>query len=227
MKTIAALIVVVVWAAAPLHAHHGKDFLLVESYGLPHPKDLYVVTAEQLLLRNSETAFRDEPSLLLGITDRFAAEVHVHVEKEPGEQTNVEAIAPAAHFRLLDSNRLHVGLSAEYEIARHDAPDVLDMRVILGRELGRGAAVVNLGVEHSDERTAGVYAIGYRRDLESPLSWGVEGHGVLRHGQEHQLLVGLYQQISERVTFKAGIGAARGDGRTSALIRTGIVWRPK
>jgi hypothetical protein len=71
------------FVALPLSAHHGKDFLLVESYELPHPGAIYAVSAEEFLFDRSALTFHDEPSLLFGMTDRIAAEVHAHVAKEP------------------------------------------------------------------------------------------------------------------------------------------------
>lgn len=102
MRRITLILVVLVFVAAPLLAHHGKDFLLVESYELPHTKALYAVSAEEAIFGRGTVTFRDEPSLLLGLTGRVAAEVHVHIEKEPGRSARLAAIAPAVHARGKD-----------------------------------------------------------------------------------------------------------------------------
>jgi hypothetical protein len=212
--------------AAPAFAHHGKDFLLVESYELPHPKALYAVSAEELMFGRGAAAFRDEPSLLFGLTDRVAAEVHAHLEKSPGENLNLEAIAPAIHIRLLDSSAFHVGLSAEYEIARPGNGNAAALRLIFGRSIGEGAIVGNIGLDRAEgERTRAFYAIGYRPDMEGTTSWGIEAQGALRHGEQHEAIVAGYHQISERLTLKGGAGVAVGAGKPLALIRTGVVWR--
>jgi hypothetical protein len=211
--------------AAPAFAHHGKDFLLVESYELPHPKALYAVSAEELMF-GREAAFRDEPSLLFGLTDRVAAEVHAHLEKSPGENLNVEAIAPAIHIRLLDSRGFHVGLSAEYEIALQGNGNAAALRLIIGRSVREGAVVGNIGLDRAEgEGTRAIYAIGYRPDMEGTTSWGIEAQGALRHGEQHEAIVAGYHQISERLTLKGGAGIAFGAGKPLALIRTGVVWR--
>jgi hypothetical protein len=212
--------------ATPLFAHHGKDFLLVESYELPHPRTLYAVSAEELLFGRSSLTFRDEPSLLFGLSDRVAAEIHAHIEKEPRRSADVAAIAPAVHLRLIDSDAMHAGLSAEYEIGRHGIGNAAAVRLILGRSFGESAVVGNIGVERAHgESTRAIYAIGYRPDLEARQSWGIEAQGALRHGEQHEAIVAGYLQISDRLNVKAGVGAALGTGKPLALIRTGVVWR--
>ena len=226
MRRITLILVVLVFVAAPLFAHHGKDFLLVESYELPHPKTLYAVSAEEVLFGRGTVTFRDEPSLLFGLTDRVAAEVHVHIEKEPGRSAGLSAIAPAVHVSLVDSDVLHAGLSAEYEIGRHGNGNAAAVRLILGRSIGEGAFVGNIGLERAHgSSTRAIYAVGYRPDMEARQSWGIEAQGALRHGEQQEAIVAGYGQIGDRLTFKAGVGAVLGTGRPLALIRTGFVWR--
>jgi hypothetical protein len=211
--------------ATPVLAHHGKDFLLVESYELPHPMTVYAVTSEELMFGRGSATFHDEPSLLFGVTDRFAAEMHAHVEKAAGESVNIEAIAPAVHLRLFDGGGVHAGLSAEYEFGRNGTGNAAEVRLILARSLGDGAVVGNIGIAHDDEGSVAIYAVGYRPDIEAESTWGIEAQGALRRGEQHQAIVAAYRQINDRLTVKAGIGAAFGAGKPLALIRTGIVWR--
>src|SRR5579859_3346041 len=86
--------------AASAFAHHGKDFLIVESNELPHPATAFLVTSEQFVFSDSHVTLRDEPSLLVGLNGRAAMEVHAHLVKEPNASATVEAIAPAVHVRL-------------------------------------------------------------------------------------------------------------------------------
>jgi hypothetical protein len=225
MKRVTRLALFLGFVAMPLFAHHGKDFLLVESYELPHPKALYAVTAEEFLLDRSALTFRDEPSLLFGVSDRVAAEIHAHIEKEPDSGATLAAIAPAIHVQLLDSGAVHAGLSVEYEIGRHGSGNAAVARFIVGNSIGEGAIVANIGVEHAHAGTRAIYAVGYRPDMEAARTWGIEAEGVLRSGEQHEVIVAGYGQISDRLTVKAGVGAAIGTGKPLALIRTGVVWR--
>ena len=213
--------------ATPAFAHHGKDFLIVESYELPHPSAIYAVSSEQLVFDRSDVTFRGEPSLLIGLTDRVAAEVHAHIEKLPHGSASLEAVAPAVHVRLFDFGALHTGVSAEYEIGRHGAGNNATLRVIAAHSIGEGAVVGNIGVSRSrGGATSAIYAMGYRPDMEARTSWGVEAQGILRHASEHEILGAVYRQVGERLTLKAGVGGVLGTGRKpSALLRTGIVWR--
>ncbi|HEY8712927.1 MAG TPA: hypothetical protein VIM68_08640 [Thermoanaerobaculia bacterium] len=214
------------FVATPAFAHHGKDFLIVESYELPHPSAIYAISSEQLVFDRSNVTFRDEPSLLIGLTDRVAAEVHAHIQKMPHGSASLGAVAPAVHVRLFDFGALHTGVSAEYEIGRHGAGNNATLRVIAAHPAGQGAVVGNIGVSRSHgEGTTAIYAVGYRPDMEARTSWGVEAQGILRHASEHEILGAVYGQVGERLTLKAGVGAVVGTGKPSALVRTGIVWR--
>lgn len=215
--------------AMPAAAHHGKDFLLVEAYELPHPTTVYFVSSEMLSHSTEGSTFTTEPSLLFGLTERFAGEVHAHVERLPGESLQYEAIAPALHFQLTPPESSAVwkfATSAEYEIARHSDDNSLSARLIAARTVGEGMMVVNVGGDHSRaEGTHADYAIGFRPEIEAHTSWGIEAEGRLAHGEEQQIIFGVYTQPNERFTFKAGAGVGLGNGKAAAVLRTGIVWR--
>ena len=199
-------------SAMPAAAHHGKDFLMVESSELPHPRTIYFVSSEFF----SRSTFTSEPSILFGLSSRVAGEVHAHFSRD-----GYEAIAPAIHAQMMRSGPWSVGASAEYEFARHSGDNAFAARLIGARSLGEGLIVVNLGVD--DRRAA--YAVGYRPELEARTSWGVEAQGRFERGEQHQAIFGIYTQPTERFTFKAGAGVGFGNGRAASVVRTGIVWR--
>jgi hypothetical protein len=214
--------------AMPVFAHHGKDFLIVESYELPHKRDLFFVSSEMFSRVDGETTFTTEPSLLFGLGHRFAGEVHVHIERLPGESLNYEAIAPALHYQLTPPESeapWKFAVAAEYELARHSDENSLAARLIAARQFGEGQLVLNIGGDHSRaEGTHAGYAVGFRPAMEARVSWGIEAQGHLERGDEQQVILGLYTQPNERFTFKAGAGVGLGNGKPSAVVRTGIVW---
>jgi hypothetical protein len=214
--------------SAPSFAHHGKDFLIVESYELPHRGDVYFVSSEMFSRANGETTFTTEPSLLFGLGHRFAGEVHVHIQRLPGESLNYQAIAPAIHYQLTPPESeapWKLAVAAEYELARHSDENSLAARLIAAHPLGEGQVVINIGGDHSTrEGTHASYAVGFRPAMEARVSWGIEAQGRFERGDQHQLILGLYTQPNERFTFKAGAGAGLGSGKPSAVFRTGVVW---
>ena len=174
------------------------------------------------------STFTSEPALLFGVTERFAGEVHVHFARLPGESLTYEAIAPAVHVQLTPPESSAVwkfAASAEYEVARHSDENSIAARAIAARSIGEGQLVINLGGDHSraDGTHAG-YAVGFRPNMEAHTSWGIEAQGRLERGEDHQLILGLYTQPNARLTFKAGAGVGLGNGKPSAVLRTGVVW---
>src|SRR5207342_854145 len=107
-------------------AHHGQDFLIVESPSVTHPGNVYLLAnAAAALESDAEEQAGFEPALLVGVAPRVALELHAHTAKLAGDSWNYEATAPSVHVLLTDPERhdgLKAGLSAEYEIAREATP---------------------------------------------------------------------------------------------------------
>ncbi len=229
MKRAVSVIALLFLCAMPAAAHHGKDFLVVESYELPHPGNVYFVSSEIVSHSDAGTFFATEPSLLFGIVERFAGEVHVHVAREPGESLRYEAIAPAVHVQLTppeSSAPWRLALAAEYEIARHSEENSLGARLIMARSFSDALFIANIGGDHSQvERTHAFYALGFRPHLDVQYGWGIEAQGRFQRGQRHEVLLGVYTQPTDRLTFKIGAGTGLGNGKPSPEVRTGIVWR--
>ena len=69
------------------------------------------------------------------------------------------------------------------------------MRFIAARAISNGQIVVNVGVD--DRRPA--YAIGFRPQMEAQTAWGIEAQGRFERGDEHQLILGIYTQPTDRL----------------------------
>jgi hypothetical protein len=216
-----------VLAAAPARAHHGKDFLLVETVELPRPGELYFFSAQDAIRHEGSTTLEVSPALLLGVSRIVAFEVHGHASHEEDHWT-YEATAPALRIQLPRSSRLRVGFSAEYEIAHEeDTHDHLGGRFIVSYRHGPTLFAANLVAERAvgeDEPTEIGYAFGLRPNLGSRLGWGIEAQGGLQNREGHEVLLGLYVEPSERFTLKVGVGTAFGNG-PDWTVRTGIVFR--
>jgi hypothetical protein len=212
-------------------AHHGQDFLLVESPQVPHPGDVYLLANSAFALDDAEEQAGFEPALLIGVAPRIAFELHVHTEKLAGESWRYEATAPAIHLLLSDPARhdgLKVGLSAEYEIARAaDEPDNLEFRLGIEQASGAVTWAGNLVYdrEQGGDTTTGA-ALGWRRQVGERFALGVEAQGAFDHGEGRELLAGLYWEHDQRWTLKLGLGAVHDDsGGYASLARVGLVVR--
>ncbi len=226
--------VTIVLAAAgvrPAAAHHGKDFLLVESYELPHPGQAFLL-ADFADVRDETDAVEVTPSVLAALGSRFAFEMHVHLAKDGGEAWKYDATAPAIHVALTppESERTwKMGLSAEYEIAAHGTDsNRFEARWVVMREGDPSDLTFNLiaarqVVEGRDD-TLG-YAVGFRPDRERRVGWGVEAQGTFGRAEVHEVLAGLYSELSERWTLKLGVGTGLGPQSPSLTARFGIVCR--
>jgi hypothetical protein len=209
-------------------AHHGLDFLLVQTAHLPERGTGYLAARlDHISEARDESEF--EPAVLYGATDWMTVELHAHYEKEEGESSKYESVAPAFNFRLTPREQaFSVGISAEYEIAHaSDDEDVVEMAAIFGYEMDQWIVTGNVLYE----RSSGVsgewgYAAGVRHTFGQKHGLGLELLGSLESGGSSEMLVGYYGEFSERFTFNAGIGAGIDEGPDNAA-RMAFIWRFK
>ncbi len=201
-------------AAAPsARAHHGKDFLIVETEETPHPRQAFLLFNQGLVRAGGENACYASPAVLVGLSSRVAVEVHGHLEKAAHEDWSWEAVAPSLRIRLGEVGPLRLALSGEYEIGHGHASDHLEGRAILAYRRGVNVTVdAVVGRSRQPHATTQVgYAVGVRPAGEHAVVVGLEAQGTLRGETGHEVLAGLYLAPRERVTVKLGIG--RGFGR--------------
>jgi hypothetical protein len=233
MKTFSKLILVIIsvgMLVTPASAHHGKDFLLVESYELPHSGELYFVPIQAWIRMEGSNTLEAEPSFLLGMFPRLAIELHGHIVKEGGEPWLYEATAPAVHIQFTphdSSFPLQIGASVEYEFAHHhNEPDRLETRLIIEPAFHGHRLALNLIGEREEEGDATMaYAVGYRREFTEQFSVGMEGNGELKDVGNHEVLATVYTEPIERFTLKLGVGTGLGPDASDISVRTGFVWR--
>jgi hypothetical protein len=221
-----------VLAPSLARAHHGQDFLLLESPSVPHPGDAYLIANAQAALDgDAEEQAGFEPALLVGTTPRLAFELHAHTEKAAGNDWAYEATAPAVHVLLTDPERhagLKVGLSAEYEIAAEaHAPDHLEMRLSAetGSERVKWAGNLIVGREQGGDSDVGA-ALGFRRQLRPGFALGAEGQGSFQRAAGAQVLAGAYFEHAQSWALKLGLGGEREeDGHVTPVVHVGLVLR--
>jgi len=214
--------------SSPAYAHHGIDFLLVQTAHLPEQGTVYALArVDQLSEDHDETEF--EPAMLYGATNRLAVEVHAHYEKEEGEPSNYESLAPAIHFRLTPiGNAFSVGVSAEYEIT-HDSSEenAFELATVFGYQGGRWMAAGNvLYGKRSGESSEWGYSAGVRRTLGGKHGVGVELLDSFESFETSEVLIAYYGELSERFTLNVGIGTGLDEG-PDRTARLGFIWRLK
>ncbi|MDH4125453.1 MAG: hypothetical protein OEW64_01700 [Gammaproteobacteria bacterium] len=207
-------------------AHHGLDFLTVQTAHLPMQGTAYAIArADYISEHEDELEFA--PAMLYGATDWMAFELHAHFEKEQGDSAHYESLAPALHFRLTPrDNKFSLGISAEYEIASdNDAEDVLELAGILGYEASGWTIAANLLFEKaSGEESEWGFAAGARRSLKPNHYLGLELIGSLQSNGPSELLLGYYGDLSTRFSINAALGTGLDDGPDWSA-RTAFIWR--
>ena len=194
-------------------AHHGLDFILLQTAHLPEKGSGYVFGRINHLDGDvSETEL--EPAALWGVTNRVALETHAHFTKAGGESLGYEAVAGASHFLLSPLSReLSYGVSVEYAVGSGHNGDDFAVSGVVGYEHKRWAAAANLVYERAEASSAEWgYAAGVRRNLTPKHAIGVEMVGTFEQHGNSELLVGYYGQLSERFWLNAGIGKRIDEG---------------
>jgi hypothetical protein len=222
------LIAATLLATPAAHAHHGRDFLLLETARLPECGDLFGISRQDYVSADSTKVLLWQPSLLFGAVDWIAYEMHGHVEKGEGESFHYEATAPAAHVRFTPrTSPLVLGASVEYEFARHGAPDSLEAAAVLEYESGHWHHALNLLLDNEQGSGADPewgYGAGSRYELTEEHSIGLELRGSLEPEGGAEAMAGYYFEASERVTFNVGLGTGFDDG-PDATVRTALIWK--
>ena len=219
-------------------AHHGRDFLLVETPDVPVKGAVFAFATMDRQEFDDGAALEFSPAVLAGLGSRIALELHAHTEKEPGEDWGYEATAGAFRLNLTPESwsRWRVGSSAEYEVADDpdEGRDEVEGRILATRLFGEAATAANLTfnaiLEHEQGQGQGGVAWGYaaafRPRAESRFGWGVEVEGH-EGGEEsrREILGGLYAQSADRLTLKFGAGAGLGPDAPDYTVRGEVVWR--
>jgi len=218
--------------SAAASAHHGKDFLLTESYEVPHPGDLYLLSTLEYERDDAIDSLALEPSLLAGVIPRLAFELHGHFAKEEGDSMRYEAIAPALHYQVTSPDSdfpVRLGIAAEYEIARGNSEerDRFEGRLILEHQFDGSKIAVNLiGEREAGSNPIAGYAAGYRIEQGTRIAYGLEAQGQFERNAQHDLLLGIYFEPVENFTLKLGAGAAIRREDAGFVAFAGVVLRP-
>ena len=108
---------------APARAHHGMDFLTVQSYEVPSPLSAYLFTDFEWERTSGDNEYGLEPGLMLGLLPRTALEVTTSFGQESGGDWRYQSVTPSLFIQLTPPDSkcpLRVALSAGYEFANEE-----------------------------------------------------------------------------------------------------------
>ena len=209
-------------------AHHGLDFVSVQTVHLPEQGAGYTIGRIDYISED-EDEMEFEPALLYGATDWLTLELHAHFEKENGESANYESLAPALHFRLTPrEQQFSFGVSVEYEFANDSAEDdVLELAAIIGYEFSDWMVTANLLLEDpSGSSGEWGYAAGVRHSFSHHYAFGLELNGSFENSNSSAVLIGYYGELSKQFSINAGIGTGV-DNELDWSARTAFIWQFK
>lgn len=221
-----ALIAAAIFAPTLARAHHGLDFLLVQTAHLPE-RDTGYALARTDFISEAHDEVELEPAVLYGATDWMALELHAHYEKAEGESARYESVAPAVHLRFTPrAQAVAVGLSAEYEFAHDSAEDdAVELVGVVGYETATWMATANLLYERPAGSSGELsYAAGVRRGFTQRHALGLEVLGSLESNGSSEALLGYYGTLSESFSINVGVGTGIDEGPDWAA-RTAFIWR--
>ena len=217
----------------PAAAHHGRDFLLIETDDMPARGETYgVLSLDTVRSKDGDHATEITPGVVLRAGSRIAVEPHFHVAREAGENFKYAAAAVGVRYRIGDLGRSgwRGALGFETEIPRNRAaePSNGTFRFIAARTLPRALVAANLIIGH--EFTAGGawdYAIG--AGVLTPLpngdQVGVEAIVSLPLHDGVEILPSYSHRIGKNTQVKLGVGVFHATGVNSGTLHAQLVQR--
>lgn len=219
--------------ARPAAAHHGRDFLLLETDDMPAKGQSYAVLSVDTK-RNAagDHATEITPGVVLGLGKRLVVEPHFHLEREPSDEFRYAASAVGLRYRLGDLGRSgwRGALSAEAEITRNRAaePSGGSLRLIAARTFPKALVAVNLITGR--EFTAGgdgtlAIGAGVMTPLKNGDQIGLEAIVSLPTKDGFEILPSYAHRFGKNSQVKLGIGWFHAPGVNSGTLHAQWVQR--
>ena len=210
-------------------AHHGRDFLLVQSAHIPESGDAYVIARQDYLDRGDGRETELEPGAVAGVTDWLTMELHGHAAKEEGEPMRYESTGAVAYVRWTPREaRWSIGTSVEYvDAADNELHDEVAAAMLTTYEASDWIFAMNLDATHerdsSEDDSWGIRG-AVRRSFKRSVAFGVEFVGSFDHREDREVMFGAYLHPMHPLTINLGVGTGF-DGGPDYTLRSALIWQ--
>jgi hypothetical protein len=218
--------------AACASAHHGRRFLFVTEFRMPHPGQIFgIVDLSASRFRGGSNSMELEPGLLFALGDRsrMAFELHSHIDKDGAEPWDYEATGFEFRSRIgAEKNGWGFAVGGEVEAPAHRGPTPVTAEMIAGHEDMNGVWAFNLFANNEEglaKRTAWIYRAGWSPTLPGSIGWSLEAQGEVARDSAHEIALGAAMSFGENRLLKLGIGKGVGPGAADWILHAGLVVR--
>lgn len=227
-------LVAVASMAVPSLAHHGRRFLLMTEFRMPHPGGIYLVSDYGALKIDGRWSQESSTGFLMAVGNQSmsAIEVHGHFAKEGAEPWLHEATGFEFRHRLNNSTGWNYTAGLEAEVPREGGKTGWTAQFIGGKESAKDVVAFNVLAENEeglDGKTSWSYRAGWSPETAGRYGYSVEAAGGFDRHASHELLFGIATSIGESgehgytSLFKFGIGVGLTKDSPDFTIRAGIV----
>ncbi|MFI5385023.1 MAG: hypothetical protein ACHQ50_02785 [Fimbriimonadales bacterium] len=213
-------------------AHHGRRFLFVTEFHLPHPGQIYAMSDfTGSRFKGGASSLELEPGLLVALGDksRYAIELHSHIEKEDAGAWSYAATGFELRGRIgSDSTGWNFAGGVEVEAPAHTGPTPVTGEFIAGREDAKGIFMLNLLANNEaglNGKISWLYRAGYSPNLPGPIGWSLEAQGAVNREASHEIALGAAMSFGESKLLKFGLGKGIGPGSADFIVHLGLVFR--
>lgn len=220
--------------AAPAFGHHGRRFLFVTEFRMPHPGQIYAIgDFSGYRFNGGGSSLSSEPGVLVAVGNqsKMAFEIHSHINKDGGSPWDLEAVGFEFRTRIgNDVGRWGFTGGLEVEAPAHRGPTPVTAELIGGHEDGNGVWAFNLFASNDEGlsgKTTWIYRTGYSPDLPGPIGWSIEAQGTLNRDSAHEVALGAAMSVGESKLLKLGLGKGFGPGSANLTFHLGVVLRLK
>lgn len=218
--------------SVPACAHHGKDFLLLETDDMPLAGHVYALASldtniDKAGARSSEIT----PALLFSVGKNLTLEPHFHLHQEPGASFRFESTALDVRYRLgnLPGSQWRAAVSLGLEKPRDREENTnAEVRAIFVRTFPSSLLAVNLIAGHELSSGANYdFAVGAGivRPQENGDAISLETVVRLPLRDGFEIVPGYSKKLGQTASFKIGVGLFHSEATTRGTLHLQVINR--